>query len=67
METRQGNSSAVAGAILSVVQTRTPRSLITFCNITRNYVEDARIYSTTYSGTYQECVNWLKWNGEYSP
>ena len=24
----------------------------------------ARIFNQTYSGTYEQCVNWLRWNGE---
>lgn len=27
----------------------------------------ARIYSTTYTGTYAECVAWLRNNGEFAP
>lgn len=27
----------------------------------------ARIFSQTFTGSYQECRNWLEWNNEYAP
>jgi hypothetical protein len=27
----------------------------------------ARIYSQTFRGTYEQCVQWLWWNGENAP
>jgi len=27
----------------------------------------ARIFTVTFTGTYEECVDWLRANGEYAP